>query len=147
MNKKEGFTLLELVIVMALISVVGLLLMSVFLTSHKSNKKNEALQKRTESVRLVSHIIDTDIRKSSQELTLTNNGTCYDLTDSVDSSSIEYCFKNNSVFRQGSFLIDEVNDFQIKTLENKGFMIMIEDSGGEKYEQTIYFRQAQTASR
>lgn len=141
MKNKKGFTLVELVIVIALISIVSLMTASIFSFGIKSNERNQSLQESTESARLVLQILDKDIRSSSQKLELISEDTCFTLKDTLDESkTIKYCLKNEEVYRNNNFIIDKIIEFRIESIIDKGIEVYLVDNEGNTYDQKFYFR-------
>lgn len=146
MQDNKGFTLIELVIVIAVLSIVSLMTVSIFSFGIKSNNKNNEIKENTESVRLLFSIIEKDIRISSQNLSLEEcnqaSDTCFLLKDSnVENGDFEYHLKDDGFYRNKVFIIDRIKLFEIQKLEDeKGIKIIIEDAGEKNYDQVYYFR-------
>ena len=155
MLNKKGFTLIELIIVMAVFAILASMAVSVFSFGLKSNQKNQEQQESTSTLRLVSSIVEKDIRKSSQNLELihdNNNPNCFKLLDLDDSEttdsevSYDYCLQGDNLYRNQVFLIDKIKAFEMHEITDEtsseliGITIKIKDQGGEDYDQEIYFR-------
>lgn len=140
MNKKKGFTLIELIIVISILSVVSLMLVSIFSFSINSNRKNTELVNNTDAIRLLSNTIEKDIRKSSQFISVNKNGACHEITDLIDNENIVYCLDEGKVYRNNAFLIDYVKKIDIQNIDDEYIYIKLDDSEGNHYEQTVYYR-------
>lgn len=140
MNKKKGFTLIELIIVISILSVVSLMLVSIFSFSINSNRKNTELVNNTDAIRLLSNTIEKDIRKSSQFISVNKNDTCFEITDLIDNEKIVYCLDDGKVYRNNAFLIDYVKKIDIQNIDDEYIYIKLDDSEGNHYEQTVYYR-------
>lgn len=140
MNKKKGFTLIELIIVISILSVVSLMLVSIFSFSINSNRKNTELVNNTDAIRLLSNTIEKDIRKSSQFISVNKNDACFEITDLIDNEKIVYCLDDGKVYRNNAFLIDYVKKIDIQNIDDEYIYIKLDDSEGNHYEQTVYYR-------
>ena len=140
MNKKKGFTLIELIIVISILSVVSLMLVSIFSFSINSNRKNTELVNNTDAIRLLSNTIEKDIRKSSQFISVNKNDACFEITDLIDNEKIVYCLDDGKVYRNSAFLIDYVKKIDIQNIDDEYIYIKLDDSEGNHYEQTMYYR-------
>ena len=140
MNKKKGFTLIELIIVISILSVVSLMLVSIFSFSINSNRKNTELVNNTDAIRLLSNTIEKDIRKSSQFISVNKNEACFEITDLIDNEKIVYCLDDGKVYRNSAFLIDYVKKIDIQNIDDEYIYIKLDDSEGNHYEQTMYYR-------
>ncbi len=140
MNKKKGFTLIELIIVISILSVVSLMLVSIFSFSINSNRKNTELVNNTDAIRLLSNTIEKDIRKSSQFISVNKNEACFEITDLIDNEKIVYCLDDGKVYRNSAFLIDYVKKIDIQNIDDEYIYIKLDDSEGNHYEQTVYYR-------
>ena len=140
MNKKKGVTLIELIIVISILSVVSLMLVSIFSFSINSNRKNTELVNNTDAIRLLSNTIEKDIRKSSQFISVNKNDACFEITDLIDNEKIVYCLDDGKVYRNSAFLIDYVKKIDIQNIDDEYIYIKLDDSEGNHYEQTMYYR-------
>lgn len=140
MNKKKGFTLIELIIVISILSVVSLMLVSIFSFSINSNRKNTELVNNTDAIRLLSNTIEKDIRKSSQFISVNKNEACFEITDLIDNEKIVYCLDDGKVYRNSAFLIDYVKKIDIQNIDDEYIYIKLDDSEGNHYEQIVYYR-------
>ena len=140
MNKKKGFTLIELIIVISILSVVSLMLVSICSFSINSNRKNTELVNNTDAIRLLSNTIEKDIRKSSQFISVNKKDACFEITDLIDNEKIVYCLDDGKVYRNSAFLIDYVKKIDIQNIDDEYIYIKLDDSEGNHYEQTVYYR-------
>lgn len=155
MKNNKGFTLIELIVVMAVFTIISAMTLTIFSFGVKSNQKNQDLQESTTSLRLVSRILEKDIRKSSQSLVLITDQAkpnCFKLKDIKDSEetdeevSFKYCLKEDVLYRNDAFLIDKISSFEMQEIKDPsketfiGVEIIIKNQEGDDYDQEIYFR-------
>lgn len=69
-NKKRGFTLIELIIVMAVAAIIMVGALNVFIATTKMQAKEQSYAQAQSSVRLITTQLSKDIRMSSQTLSL-----------------------------------------------------------------------------
>lgn len=155
-NKEQGFTLIELVVAMAIFAILGLMTITVFSAGLKFTDRNQNIQERTESIRLVFRILDKDLRTSSQYIAVEDKDSCYTLKDKKSKQDdLVYCLLDDTLSKNGKVLIDKIGGFKIEALGkvlkveiaeseeieiNEGLKITLVDSEGKEYDHKIYFR-------
>lgn len=142
MNKSKGFTLIELVVALAISTIILGVIFVVFSSIMKTytNEKNRILLQ--DANRIVSLTIEGDIRKSSQSISIVEDGACFQIVDTIMGSSTTYCIEENTVSRDGVFLSDNIQDVNLVLNGNAVTLDIIVFSAEEtlNYEKTIYLR-------
>ena len=145
MNNRSGFTLFELIIVLAVSSIlivpIGMLLMS-------SAKNNTNEQERVESlsnVRASAQIVEVEIRESNQSMEVEQLDGCILIHDKNANKEqyllSKYCVINETLYRNDVVLVDKIAVFDIKADTDESYLVLtIEDIYGGRYEQTLVYR-------
>lgn len=145
MNNRSGFTLFELIIVLAVSSIlivpIGMLLMS-------SAKNNTNEQERVESlsnVRASAQIVEVEIRESNQSIKVEQLDGCILIHDKNANKEqyllSKYCVINETLYRNDVVLVDKIAVFDIKADTDESYLVLtIEDIYGGRYEQTLVYR-------
>ena len=126
-NAKKGFTLIELIIVIAIISIISLGVMNIvlFLTRFFSNEDADIT--RQNNVRIVVVNFEKDVRKSDQQVSV--------IDDCVNVNSISYCLINQAIYRDSLMIADNIGVFDVVLATDNTYLdIVVEstaDSDGE----------------
>ncbi len=134
----KGFTLIELIIVIALITIIsaGVVGIVVFSTDFFKSENSDII--RQENVRIVTVNFEKDIRKSNQEVIQADG--C------VNVNAVEYCLTNNIIYRDGLQLAKNISLFEIDIAGDGSFLDLLvvstpNDEGSEVSAETrIYLR-------
>lgn len=102
---KKGFTLIEIVIVMAILGLLLGGLLSTFIFSLNFFSEEDSQIVRQENLRFVSVEFEKDIRKSDQIVTV--SGSC------VAIGSIDYCLSANQVTREEVVIAKNIDVFTV----------------------------------
>jgi len=137
-KNKKGFTLIELIIVIALIAIIsaGMVGIVVFSTDFFASEDSDII--RQENVRIVTINFEKDVRKSNQEV-LEINGC-------INVNSIDYCLSDNAIYRDGIKLAGYISLFDIDIDGDGSFLDLLvvstpNDEGDEVSTKTrIYLR-------
>ena len=145
MNKRNGFTLIELIIVLAVSALLIVPIGSVLMSSMKNNTNEQERVESLSNVRAAAQIVEIEIRESNQSIEVEELDGCtliYD-TDSKDERYLlsEYCVLDETLFHNDSVLVDRIALFSVVEDANKSYLVLtIEDIYGGRYEQTLVFR-------
>ena len=156
-HNKQGFTLVELMIAMTMASILAGGLFSFFISMQRHYQKEQARIEEMQSLRLVGHIIDTQIRRSSQSLEMDKMGSCTILKD-VDATASNrseltnlYCLNDTDLTINGATHINHIQSFTIraeydaidglKPRRIKRLIFSIEGSLGGNYDKVFVLRQ------
>lgn len=148
LKTKKGFTLIEVIITIAVASILLGAAVSFFVFMNRLNNDQKDFVFAQDTVRTVSRIIENDIRKSNQvanDQVIGSDALGIETDPYVIkllSSEVEYYLKDNIIYRNGAFLLDNVEKFIIMKSGNKVTYI-IESNVKERmieYEQEIYLR-------
>lgn len=150
MNNKQGFTLLELIVGMAVFSVISLMLISIFTLGIKNNKQVRLRQESNDSIQLVYNSLENDIREGSQLIQLSTEENSYHLNDMLNENIITYTLNNEVLYKNGVYLIDQIKSFEIEELGDlnelkgheiyEGLKIILSITEETIYDYKIYFR-------
>lgn len=153
-QNRQGFTLIELVVAVAIFTILGLTSSIVFSSSLSFQKHNQKIQELNQGNHLLVSILKKDIQNSSNIIKLKHESNIYTLTDLVNEHEITYQLKEEALYRNNAYLIDgienftlhELGDFKIIEKYNNKFQVMegikiiIRDRGGNHFEYPIYYR-------
>ena len=145
MNNRSGFTLFELIIVLAVSSIL-IVPIGMFLMSSAKNNTNE--QERVESlsnVRASAQIVEVEIRESNQSIEVEQLDGCILIHDKNANKEqyllSKYCVINETLYRNDVVLVDKIAVFDIKADTDESYLVLtIEDIYGGRYEQTLVYR-------
>lgn len=145
MNNRSGFTLIELIIVLAVSSIL-IVPIGMFLMSSAKNNTNE--QERVESlsnVRASAQIVEVEIRESNQSIEVEQLDGCILIHDKNANKEqyllSKYCVINETLYRNDVVLVDKIAVFDIKADSDESYLVLtIEDIYGGRYEQTLVYR-------
>lgn len=142
MEAKRGFTLIELIIAMAVSSILVLGLIYVLSTILKAEKVQDEFVRAQEAVRITSLAIEKDIRQSSQQLEVRHEGNCTYVDDTKTLVSQAYCINDHFLEHNGVVLSNNIEFFEIEK-ENMRISIVVRSKFREDiivYEKTIFLR-------
>lgn len=66
MTKDKGFTLVEILVALAITSILSLALLSFFMVSQKNYQKEQSKDAEMQSLRLLGRMMESKLRQSSQ---------------------------------------------------------------------------------
>lgn len=145
MNNRSGFTLFELIIVLAVSSIlivpIGMLLMS----SAKNNTNEQERVASLSNVRASAQIVEVEIRESNQSIKVEQLDGCILIHDKNANKEqyllSKYCVINETLYRNDVVLVDKIAVFDIKADTDESYLVLtIEDIYGGRYEQTLVYR-------
>lgn len=142
MDHKRGFTLVELLVAMAVSAIVFLGVISMFSSILNADKNLDNYVQAQDAHRIVSITVEKDIRSSSQNISLSITGTCTAIKDLNTDEVIEYCLSGNDLSRNGSLLSGNIGMFSL-TKENEMINLLIETELKREviqHEKTIHLR-------
>lgn len=140
-TNKKGFTLIELVIAMAITTIVLSILVFVFTWGMRTYQTQQKFVNLQDSLRTSGMVIEKDIRASTQVLTITATTNCYTLTD--DESNInKYCLIDNVLTRNDVPLMDHLHTLEITQTSGFVRIYLAGTYEGKElhYEQNVYLR-------
>ena len=150
MTNKKGFTVLELMVGLAIFSLISLMTLSIFSLGIKSNNLQRSQQEGNDSMRLVFNSIEKDIRESSQLVKISFDENTYYLTDLLNGTINSYSLENEILYKNGKYLIDQIKSFDIESLGNlqkienhtvnEGFKLNLSLDEETIYDYKFYFR-------
>lgn len=149
MVRRKGFTLVELIIAMAVTVIVLTMVVTFISTFLNINRQQNEYVKAQDSLRLAGIRIEKDIRESSQNITVSRdlNG-CYRITDTGDSGSVKtYCLVEKNLNRNSVYLVGNIDSISVELSSSSGTYVIIKITGSYEgrslnYEQKIYLRSA-----
>lgn len=146
-RNKKGFTLLEVVITLMIITIVFATLASIVSFFSRFNRDENSALNNQESMRLLVIQLEKDIRMSDQTFNADTSLNCDTIgSDDVNARQTTYCFNeiDQVVTRNGNVIANEIFSFD---LVDAGSAIdvnieSIEDTRGNKVDisTTIYLR-------
>lgn len=142
MARKNGFTLIELLIAMSVSSLLILGLIYILSTIMNAEAKQSQFVKAQDAVRIVSLTIEKDIRESSQELQIRNEGSCIHIDDTKFISTKSYCLDGSTLKLNDAIISDNVIFFDITKVGMKINIIVHSEFREDiiDYEKTIFLR-------
>ena len=150
MTNKKGFTVLELMVGLAIFSLISLMTLSIFSLGIKSTNLQRSQQEGNDSMRLVFNSIEKDIRESSQLVKISFDENTYYLTDLLNGTINSYSLENEILYKNGKYLIDQIKSFDIESLGNlqkienhtvnEGFKLNLSLDEETIYDYKFYFR-------
>lgn len=141
-NRKKGFTLVELIIAMAVSAIVLLGVVQLFSSIIKMSSTQDDYVKAQDAIRTVGVQVESDIRGSSQSMNVALLNGCTVLTDTVTNQKVQYCLNGKVLKRNGSVVIEGVKEFSV-TQNLKQMTIKIVGAYQERvinYEKILYLR-------
>lgn len=145
MKKKKGFTLIEMIAVIAIIGITGALVFTLFGKTHKVFSVSEKESRNIDEVRLVLSALEEDIKLSDAEPNITYKDEANkagDITSVNIDDLIIYTYDGKEVKRKDGKLSNNIkflNVFLQKTDNPKSYKITIKDNNDIEY-QTIVTR-------
>lgn len=143
---KKGMTLVEVLVALL---VTGIILSAVYFVLVRvtlMNKQQQEYVNVQNGLRNTMLVIEKDIRKSSQSITLATNASgCYIVSDIIDSQEFEYCVVDGVFLRNGQVLIDSVDQVNMELRDFYIKVTLTGNYGGEalKHEKKLYLRTAE----
>jgi type II secretory pathway pseudopilin PulG len=109
--KNNGFSLLELLIYIAILSVVTLVITGIFISVNQSRGRTEAVSEVNSNLRFAIEKISQDLRFSdSISIPAIANSTSTSLTMNVGTSTIVYCISGIYLKRQINGVCSDLSD-------------------------------------
>lgn len=142
MQDKRGFTLVEVMVALFVTSILLGAVYFVFVRSFMMNKEQNDYVNSQDALRLSAMVIESDIRKSSQDINIIQEKGCFVITDNQDNTEVEYCVSERTLYRNSVFLIDNVDSFILEDHINYVNLEIISNYNRKeiKHAQKIYFR-------
>lgn len=142
MQDRRGFTLVEIMVALLVTSILLGAIYFVFVRTFMMNKEQNDYVNSQDALRLSAMVIESDVRESSQDVEITQQGDCYLIIDIQDNKEIEYCVLNRILYRNSAFLIDNIDDFKLEDHINYVNLEIISKYNRKelKHAQKIYFR-------
>ena len=142
MQDKRGFTLVEMMVALFVTSILLGAVYFVFVRSFMMNKEQNDYVNSQDALRLSAMVIESDIRKSSQDINIIQEKGCFVITDNQDNTEVEYCVSERTLYRNSVFLIDNVDSFILEDHINYVNLEIISNYNRKeiKHAQKIYFR-------
>jgi prepilin-type N-terminal cleavage/methylation domain-containing protein len=151
LKNKKGFTLIEVIVTVMILSVVFAMLATIVSFFSKFNRDENSALNNQESMRLLVIQVEKDIRMSDQTFNPDTGLNCDTIgTDNVDAKKTEYCFDETTqvVTRDGNVIAEEIFNFQLEELGSAINVDIesIEDTRGNMVDisTTIYLRNGET---
>lgn len=144
-RNKQGFTLIELVITLAISTVVLSMIVTFVVVIARINNNQENYVQTQDTIRTIGQLIDQDIRGSTQqEDSVSGTGTEEDpyVIKKSNTEQTAYYLNDNQLYRNGSFLLGNIVTFGISS-DGTLVDIIIEGEYDGKvmtYEQKVYLR-------
>ncbi|NLW14705.1 MAG: prepilin-type N-terminal cleavage/methylation domain-containing protein [Erysipelothrix sp.] len=148
MENKKGFTLVEVIVAVFISTILIAAVYFMFVRVYLENESQNEFVKMQDTLRSISQIVETDIRKSSQYIDIDVAGDIYTIIekDHENGSTLKetpYELVDNVLYRNAVFLMDKVESFKI--IEKEYYLeveIKSESKGREiKHDKKIYLRQ------
>lgn len=144
MKKKKGFTLVEMIAVIAIIGITGALVFTLFGKTHKVFSVSEKESRNIDEVRLVLSALEEDIKLSDVEpnITYKDETNNWGNITSIDIGGvIIYTYDGKEVRRKDGKLSNNINFLNVVQDEenSKSYKIIIKDNNNIEY-QTIVTR-------
>lgn len=126
MRNKRGFTLIELVITMFILSVVLGLVTGIITNSMKFFRDEKTQVDNQVSLRLIAVDFEKDVRRYVlSEGEFSYSGGCYTI-NSVDGDLIDYCLAGNNLTRNDILIGERVSEFTaVYTVSNHSILLTI----------------------
>lgn len=120
---KKGFTLVEMLVVLVVGSLVITGAYNLFSRANKINNYESAHIKAQDSVRNVALMIEKQIRKDGDRITVYNmkkdGAQCVIIYNELVKDETDYCVKNEEAFVNGRSIGPGVNRIRITEVSNK----------------------------
>jgi prepilin-type N-terminal cleavage/methylation domain-containing protein len=113
----KGFTLIELIIVIALITIISAGVVGIVIFSTDFFKSEDSDIIRQENVRIVTVNFEKDVRKSNQEVV--------EIDGCINVNAVEYCLTNNAIYRDGIQLAHSISLFEIDLAVDGSFLDLL----------------------
>ncbi len=142
MELKKGFTLVELLVAMAVSAIVLLGVISMFSSILKAEDQLDSYVQAQDSVRIISITVEKDIRTSSQQIVISNSGTCTIIEDTNALEVIEYCLSNKNLTRNDQHIGSNIKVFSVYQ-ENEMIKLLVESEYKKeviRHEKAIHLR-------
>ena len=145
MNNRSGFTLIELIIVLAVSSILIVPLGMLLMSSAKNNTNEQERVESLSNVRASAQIVEVEIRESNQSIEIEQLGGCILIRDKNANKEqyllSKYCVINETLYRNDVVLVDKIAVFDIKADSDESYLVLtIENIYGGRYEQTLVYR-------
>lgn len=142
MKNRQGFTLVELIVAMAVSTIVLGILVLIFSTTMKTYSSERDKVLLNDSYRIISISIEKDIRQSSQSIKVTTNNNCTSIIDEDNVTETIYCLIDKRVYRNGTYMTDLDGTLEI-TLNDRELQVRVQGKSTKEdriYEKLIYLR-------
>lgn len=142
MKNKRGFTLIEMIIALAVVTLVLGGLITVFRVIMKSNQTEQNYISAQDTLRTVSIHLEKEIRTSSQNIEISSLNNCTDIKDLTSNELKTYCLISDGIYFNNTLLINNVKSFDLIKVDN-AIELKLESNFQEDvivYEKTIYLR-------
>ena len=147
LRKNEGFTLVELIITIAIGSLITLAATTTLLLGLRINAQNTDTIIRQNTTNMLVQVLDrvanVDAQESSEgnviQITTVENTSQISV---IQNSSTSIKFENNSIFLNGVVFMEDVASFNIIQNEanTKLLTVQLTTTDGNSYEASVYCR-------
>ena len=136
MKNENGLTLIEVlctIIILSIISIISFSIISTSLANHHTQKEQiNELNKNS----YVLKIISNDFRETIEMVENEGNITF----KKHDLSTVNYTFDKGILYRNNIVLVENLNQFSIKMIDNTSFELAVSNRKNEKLKTTLYLR-------
>lgn len=140
-KKKDGFTLIEVMVAMMVTGIILGTVYFLFIKAWNMNMEQNEYINAQDALRISGLQIESDVRRSTQSITINTDGMCYEI---IDDTTITYCLQDNTLIRNGSYLTDNVDLLTIEMPSGNAYVdIKLKGSYNGKeisHEKKIYLR-------
>lgn len=158
MKNNKGFTLVEVLIAMLITGIIFTSVYFLFIKVFTMNKEQNDFIQMQDAMRNVAHIVEKDIRKSTQNIEFVEAGNeikiyylDYSLNRMLDDTGneikITYKLSDDVLYRNGNYLMNNLDNFEL-TYEEVRLYVELKlnsktDKREVKHDKKIYLRKNQ----
>lgn len=117
-KQRQGFTLVETLVVVVIISIISVLLFSILSSSTSTQQKQTTKNKNLQDTSYVLKLITKDFRKATE---------FDDATDTFTTSDGQqtYTLSNNTITRNGEIIANNIKEFKLEAKKDTPVVLTI----------------------